>query len=107
MSEEQKRAALGITDEEQKLLDQAGNYWEMSKKEQNKFQTAFLKKLDGSHVGGLIQAGFERDLLDDYSISRDDIKNGVKNPFKKEMLKAILIILTLNVAAVVFAVFGV
>ena len=106
MTPEQKKAALGMSDEEQQRLDNARNYWKMSKAEQSKFEDSLLKKLNNSHVGGWQQGGFERDLQDDFGISRDDIKKMAKNPYKAKMLKDMLWIVLLNVGSAALAVTG-
>ena len=106
MTPEEKRAALGLTDEEQELLGNAKNYWKMSKQEKSKFQSALIKKSDNMSVGSGLQGSFETDLEDEFGITREDIKNMAKNPYKARMLKDMLMVLILNVGSAALAVTG-
>ena len=77
-----------------------------SKEEQAKYTRCRNKNLDDRYAFGVKQGFFEKSLLEEFHISRDDIKAGVKNPYGSKILKRILVAILFILACVVVRITG-
>ena len=109
MSEQEKRAMFKLKPEDEEFLTYVEKVGQKSlNPEQNrKFIELLIEQSAKRYSGGIIKAGMMRQLKEEFSISKDDLrKGGVKNPYKAKMMKDVVVALVMNVAAAALAVGG-
>ena len=110
MSEQEKRDMFRLNPEEEELLSYAEKVGQKSlnPEQHRKFGELIIKQVARSRPGGVIKSGMVRQLNEEFSISKDDLrKGGVKNPYKAKMMKDVVVALVMNVAAGALALGGI
>ena len=109
MSEQEKRNIWGFSEEENVFLDYVSEVGisKLNPKQKSKFQQLSIRHACKCLPGGVIQSSIVSSLEENFNITRDDLKNGVKkNPFKAVILRYVLLALIINVTAAVLAFVG-
>ncbi len=102
MSDEEKRAIWGFPEEVNVFLDYVMDVGSknLTPKEYSRFRQLIVQHGYAMIPGGIQGGGLQHSLEENYGISWDDLRNGVKNPYKKSLLTFIIIgIITAVIAA--------
>ncbi len=101
MSLEEKKAAIGRTPENEDFINyvQKMGYENLPRDQRLKFAHMTLDQAEKAWVGGVNQAAEELSLKEEFGITRDEIKNMKKNPYKAGILRDVIISLVLHVGA--------
>ena len=106
MSSEEKKAKIDAIHAEEeliKLVDESG-LENLPKDQRDKFRSILKDRNDKALAFGSKTPAIENEVLKRFNISRDDIKDMAKNPYKAAVLKDALISLLLNVGTIVLGV---
>ena len=109
MSEQEKKDIWEFSDEDNEFLDYVSSVGrsKLNEKQKRKFGDLYMKHTFKCVPGGGIQGSFVSFLEEEFDITRDDLRNGVKkNPFKAGMLRYVLLALIVTVSAAVLAFVG-
>ena len=81
-------------------------YEHLSDEEKNRFTVLSFRGHNANLPGGIIDFGVMKHLEEQYKISREDLANGAKNPFKRELLLCLLVGLGLAAVGALVAFFA-
>ena len=81
-------------------------YKHLSAEEKRRFTVLAVHANNLSLPGGIIDFGVMKHLEEQYKISREDLANGTKNPFKRELLLRLLVGLCLAAVGALVAYFA-
>jgi hypothetical protein len=82
-----------LTQEDRAFLDHVEEigYKQLSEKEKNNFAVLTFRASNKNLPGGMIKYGVMKHMEEKYNISREDLANGAKNPFRREFLLCLLL----------------
>ena len=78
-------------------------YLNLTPEEQGKFHKLQSKNMNRGNAGGVINASVESSIMKKLNVSREEIRNMKKNPFKAKMYKQVLLTVLANLGLVATA----
>lgn len=101
MSDKEKLDMWDLSDENKQFVDYVSKHGQdgLSENDRRKFRRIKLSQISQTAPGGLSQSAIESRIKEQFNISRYEIKNMKKNPYKAKIFKSLLMTILMNVGA--------